>query len=144
MEQTIARISLFLILAAVVLFLIFGKTKKVEQKYQKGTERQFQVEHAEGKIEVSFNHNGMRGRIDDLTGTHAIEYDFAKKWPEAIGQALLYSSVKRKQAGIVLIMQGEGDQKHLDKLIYTIRTKRLGIDVWTVQNLKDKKVKVKI
>jgi hypothetical protein len=143
MEQ-IARVLPFIILAAVVLFLIFGKTKTVEQKYKKGTERQFQVAHAEGQIEVSFNQNGISGRIDDLTGTHAIEYDFAKKWAEAIGQALLYSSVKRKQAGIVLIMQGEGDQKHLDKLIYTIRTKRLGIDVWTVQNLKDKKVKIKI
>jgi hypothetical protein len=143
MEQ-IARVLPFIILAAVVLFLIFGKTKTVEQKYKKGTERQFQVAHAEGQIEVSFNQNGIMGRIDDLTGTHAIEYDFAKKWAEAIGQALLYSSVKRRQAGIVLILEGEGDQKHLDKLIYTIRTKRLGIDVWTVQNLKDKKVKIKI
>ena len=144
MEQAILRISIFLLLAAVVLFLIFRKTKKVDKKYKKGTERQFQVAHAEGQVEVSFNHNGIRGRIDDLTGTHAIEYDFAKKWAEAIGQALLYSSITRKKAGIVIIIQGEGDQNHLDKLIYTIRTKRLGIDVWTVQNLKDKKVKIKI
>ena len=144
MDQTIARISIFLLLAAVVLFLIFGKTKKVEQKYQKGTERQFQVAHAEGKIEIAFNRDGMRGRIDDLTGTHAIEYDFSKKWAEAIGQSLFYASITGKKAGIVLILEGEGDQKHLDKLVYTIRTKRLGIDVWTVQNLKDKKVKVKI
>ena len=143
MEQ-IARVLPFIILAAVVLFLIFGKTKTVEQKYKKGTERQFQVAHAEGQIEFSFNQKGIRGRIDDLTRTHAIEYDFANKWAEAIEQALFYASITGKRAGIVLILEGEGDKKHLDKLIYTIRTKRLGIDVWTVQNLKDKKVKIKI
>ncbi|WP_171018846.1 hypothetical protein ACONUD_00725 [Microbulbifer harenosus] len=33
-----------------------------------------------------------RTRVDCLTETHAMEFDFAPKWAEAIGQALYYAS----------------------------------------------------
>jgi len=42
-------------------------------------------------------------RVDCLTKTHAVEFDFASKWAEAIGQSLHYSRMTNKQAGIVLI-----------------------------------------
>ena len=58
------------------------------------------------------NHSGKQEvilpdytRIDCLTSTHAIEFDFATKWAEAIGQSLHYSNMTNKKAGIVLIIE---------------------------------------
>lgn len=53
------------------------------------------------------NHNGEteyilsdKTRVDCLTETHAIEFDFAGKW-EAIGQSLHYGLMTSKTPGIV-------------------------------------------
>ncbi|MDA3971626.1 MAG: hypothetical protein PF442_09775 [Desulfobulbaceae bacterium] len=45
-------------------------------------------------------------RADCITATHAIEFDFGKKWAEAIGQSLYYSLQTGKRAGVVLILDG--------------------------------------
>ena len=55
-------------------------------------------------------------RIDCLTKTHAIEFDFASKWAEAIGQSLHYSRMSGKQAGIVLIIEKNEDYKYFNKI----------------------------
>lgn len=46
-------------------------------------------------------------RADCITATHAIEFDFGKKWVESLGQALYYSLQTGKRAGIVLILESE-------------------------------------
>ena len=43
-------------------------------------------------------------RVDCLTDTHAVEFDFANKWHESIGQALHYSVMTGKRAKVVLIL----------------------------------------
>ena len=57
-------------------------------------------------------HNGiMEYRLDDgtrvdcLTETHAIEFDFAPKWAESIGQSLYYGAKTDKTPGIVIIIE---------------------------------------
>lgn len=55
-------------------------------------------------------------RIDCLTKTHAIEFDFATKWAEAIGQSLHYSRMSGKNAGIVLIIEKSDDYKYYNKI----------------------------
>ena len=75
-------------------------------------------------------------RVDCLTNTHAIEFDFAKKWAESIGQSLHYSYMTGKKAGIVLIMEDPEKDKY-----YLERVQNLGklynIDVWTMKSLDD-------
>lgn len=44
-----------------------------------------------------------RTRVDCLTDTHAIEFDWCHKWAEGIGQALYYSKVTGRAPAIVLI-----------------------------------------
>lgn len=44
-------------------------------------------------------------RVDCITNTHAIEFDFAKKWAEAIGQALYYQYKTGKKAMVILILE---------------------------------------
>lgn len=43
-------------------------------------------------------------RVDLLTRTHAIEVDWCRKWPEAIGQALYYALVTGKKPGVLLLV----------------------------------------
>ncbi len=72
-------------------------------------------------------------RVDCLTETHAIEFDFAKKWAESIGQSLHYSRMTGKKPGIVLIIEQPND------FVYYNRIKPLcekyGITLWYVKAL---------
>lgn len=55
-------------------------------------------------------------RVDCLTCEYAIEFDFAEKWAEAVGQALYYGLKTGKRPGIVLIMEKGKDLRHLKRL----------------------------
>jgi hypothetical protein len=74
-----------------------------------------------------------RTRCDCLTETHAIEFDFGKKWAEAIGQSLYYSLQTGKKAGIVLILEDESDYKFWIRLNTTITHFKLPIDTWMIK-----------
>ena len=72
-----------------------------------------------------------KARVDCVTKTHAVEFDFAKKWGESIGQALYYSAMTGKKAGVVLIMEnGEKDNKYLERLMKVADLH--GITVWVM------------
>lgn len=70
-------------------------------------------------------------RVDCLTDTHAIEFDFAPKVYESIGQALYYSLMTNKKAGIVLILENPDTEckyvKRLEKV-----AKFYHIDYWFI------------
>ena len=81
-----------------------------------------------GEMEVVLPDNA---RVDCVTPTHAIEFDFAQKWGESIGQALYYGVATHKQPGIVLIMEnGTSDQKYLNRV--NAVAKQHNITVWTI------------
>ena len=70
-------------------------------------------------------------RIDCLTNTHAVEFDFAHKWAESIGQALYYAQATNKKAGIVLIVEnGQKDEKYIKRLCAV--AERYNITVWLI------------
>ncbi len=85
--------------------------------------------HCEGVKEYVLHD---KTRVDCLTDTHAIEYDFGRKWAEAIGQSLGYSFETNKKAGIVLILQRESDLKYWYKLNSVINNFNLPIDTWKI------------
>ena len=55
-------------------------------------------------------------RIDCLTQKYAIEFDFAEKWAEAIGQSMYYSKVTKKKPAICLIIKTENDYKYVKRI----------------------------
>lgn len=55
-------------------------------------------------------------RIDCLTKDYAIEFDFANKWAESIGQSLYYGLRTNKQPAVVLIMENKNDLRYLKRL----------------------------
>ncbi|BAH76004.1 hypothetical protein [Solidesulfovibrio magneticus] len=71
-------------------------------------------------------------RVDCETADHAVEFDFAAKWAEAVGQSLAYAGATGKRAGIVLILERPGDSRFLDKLRFAIASGGLDIDVWAM------------
>lgn len=86
---------------------------------------------AGGKTEVRLP-DGCRA--DCVTDSHVIEFDFANKWHEAIGQALYYAIQTGTRAGIVLIVENPKDRKHWIRLNTVIEHYRLPIDTWFTGN----------
>ncbi len=56
-----------------------------------------------------------RTRVDCLTKTYAVEFDFASKWAEAVGQSLYYSKLTGKKPAIILILEKEDDIKYYNR-----------------------------
>ena len=54
-------------------------------------------------------------RVDCLTKTYAVEFDFASKWAEAIGQSLYYSKITGKKPAIILILEKDEDTKYYNR-----------------------------
>ncbi len=82
-------------------------------------------------------HNGIteyilddKARVDCLTEDYAIEFDFAYKWAEAVGQALYYAAKTNKKPGIVIIIEKERDKRSLKRL--EILTDKYNIKLWTM------------
>ena len=51
-------------------------------------------------------------RADCVTADHAIEFDFADKFYEGVGQAVYYGIALDRQPGLVLIIEDDGDCKN--------------------------------
>ena len=84
----------------------------------------------QGTIEYRLKDNS---RIDCLTEEYAIEFDFANKWAEAIGQSLYYGLMTCKKPGIVLIIENENkDIKHLKRLQEVAKSNN--ITIWITTN----------
>ncbi|WP_321367633.1 hypothetical protein [uncultured Desulfuromusa sp.] len=69
-------------------------------------------------------------RVDCLLDEYAVEFDFASKWAESIGQALYYGYMTDSKPGVVLILEKESDSRYLDRL--KLVADKQNITVWTM------------
>ena len=83
----------------------------------------------QGKQEVRLIDNT---RIDCETKTYVVEFDFAPKWAESVGQSLHYARMTGKKPAIVLIIENESDYKHYQRLIPLC--KKYLITLWYVKS----------
>lgn len=69
-------------------------------------------------------------RVDLLSPTHAWEVDWAPKWAEGVGQAMLYSIWTGKKPGLILLVKDRRKEK-----AYILRAKlvceKVGIELRT-------------
>lgn len=72
-----------------------------------------------------------KARVDCLTDEYAIEFDFASKWAESIGQALYYGLKTGKTPGVVLIMENEDNEGQFYDRLKAVADK-YGIKTWTM------------
>ncbi len=68
----------------------------------------------------------------DTEQEFAIEIDFAKKWYEGLGQALFYSALTGKRAGVALIVENAEELKYIKRLKWVIKEKNLDVTVWKI------------
>ncbi|TWX67907.1 hypothetical protein ESZ36_11515 [Colwellia demingiae] len=124
-------------LFAVIAFLSTASLAQAKSakpaKLGKWHEADFVDAYCKGEIEYVL---ADRTRVDCLTATHAIEYDWGKKWAESLGQALFYSAMTGKKAGIVLIVNPRTKDRFLKRLNKAISDNNLDVDVWTITNRK--------
>lgn len=122
------RIINFLIL----IFLIFIPLTFAKQRIY--AEKVYQMQWCKahnGKLEHKLND---KARVDCLTDKFAVEFDFANKWVECIGQALYYGRATRKQPACVLIMENwEKDLKYLRRLRKTAYKKGISLRTFTIK-----------
>lgn len=71
-------------------------------------------------------------RVDCLTETHAVEFDFAPKWAESIGQALYYASQTNRRAGVVLILRNPKDERYVRRLKAVVVEAGVELDIWLI------------
>lgn len=55
-------------------------------------------------------------RVDCLTDEYAIEFDWAKKWAESIGQSLYYAKKTGKKPAVAIIMKSPADEKYIRRI----------------------------
>ena len=55
-------------------------------------------------------------RVDCLTKNHAVEFDFANKWAESVGQAEYYALMTGLRGKVVLIIENENEYKYLKRV----------------------------
>lgn len=76
-------------------------------------ERTYQKMYCPYNTEVRLSDNT---RVDCLTDQYAIEFDFAQKWAEALGQSLHYARMTGRTPAIFLILEHESDMRHVKRL----------------------------
>lgn len=55
-------------------------------------------------------------RVDCLTKDYAIEFDFAHKWAESVGQSLYYAKMTGKQPAVALILTDLKDYRYVKRV----------------------------
>ncbi|PKI16556.1 hypothetical protein [Colwellia sp. 12G3] len=120
---------LFTSLTLFSLIVLLSTSTSAQAKSGKWHEADFVNAHCAGEIEYVLPD---KTRVDCLTDTHAIEYDWGKKWAESLGQALFYSAMTGKKAGIVLIVNPKTKERFLKRLNKAITDNNLAVDVWTI------------
>ena len=122
-------IKKFLIILTITFYFISG-TFAFEYGYTNTGYKYVKHKHSESSYQHAWSkeHNGIeeyenkdKTRVDCLTKYHAVEFDFANKWAESIGQALHYQLMTGKKAMVVLILE---DPKN--EMVYYYRVKKLG------------------
>jgi hypothetical protein len=125
MKHSIRILAIIIVLILIQLPLIAGgKRLHKEKEYQ-----ECWCVEAGGVTEYVL---ADKTRVDCLTDEYAIEFDFADKWAEAIGQSLHYAQLTGRKPGIALIIEHPEDRKHLKKL-EPIAIEH-SIKIWIIEN----------
>lgn len=114
-------IIIFILIFAVCTVLVWSATNPLnslekpmirtqEHKYK---EAQYVQAYCKGQVEYRLPD---KTRVDCLTDEYAIEFDWAKKWAESIGQSLYYSKMTGKKPAVAIIMLKPEDERYIKRI----------------------------
>ena len=133
MEAEPIQLYLKTLCALLVLTFSTAGCADTPAKTAKKYEKHYQAEWCAGKGKTE-HVLPDRTRVDCLTDSHAIEFDWGKKWHEGIGQSLYYALQTGKRAGVVLIITKRKQHRFWIRLNSTIEHHRLPIDTWLIED----------
>ena len=109
-------IKIILLIVFAILTFIFTEDYSFDTKYvapSKMQEKDYVNKYCSGQIEYILPD---KTRIDCLTDEYAIEYDYAKKWAESIGQSLYYAKKTGKKPAVAIIISKPSDRKYIQRI----------------------------
>lgn len=116
-----------IIVSILLAFIWSGEAQGAKHLYK---EREYQERWCDKAGGVTEYVLPDKARVDCLTEEYAIEFDFAAKWAEAIGQAMYYSITTKKKPGIVLIIEDPKEERYFGRL--KVVAEKFDIKVWIV------------
>jgi len=120
-----------LIFVSLLFFLGIVLSIRCEAKYEKDYQREFASRFPEAQVEYILPD---KARIDILTPEYAIEVDYAKKWAEAIGQALYYARCTGRYPAILLIVRADGsDDKYVRRLHKALELVKVPVIIFFIE-----------
>ncbi len=102
----------------IIVFILASQISYAKHLYKEADYQNYWCKYNNGITEYK---NPDYTRVDCLTKNHAVEFDFANKWAESIGQALHYQYYTGKRAKVVLILENPSKE-----MCYYERVKNLG------------------
>ena len=120
-----------IIYSLIFTFIIASSVYAIEYRYTKEGFKYAYHYHNESSYQHAWcsEHKGIEEyenadytRVDCLTQVHAVEFDFANKWAEAIGQAEHYAKMTGKKGMVVLTLENPKTE-----MIYYDRVKEISI-----------------
>jgi len=117
------RNTFYFLFTVLLTFNAFGAKNKYNEKY-------YQQKHCKGILEY---HLKDKTRVDCLTSKYVIEFEWANKYFEAIGQSLHYARLTNKKPAIALILKKDSDMTYYNKLIDIIIFHDLKIKVFIIK-----------
>lgn len=109
----IVSIFVFLISLAVFCSTYPFQTPKFDETQENFHEKDYVQAYCKGVIEYVLPD---RTRVDCLTDEYAIEFDWGKKWAEAIGQSLYYAKMTGKKPGVAIIIKSPKEQRYIERI----------------------------
>lgn len=101
-----------IVIRVFALTLITSLSSVAQAKRQR-LERDYQADWCEYSTEVRLSD---KTRVDCLTPEYAIEFDFANKWAECVGQSLHYAAMTGRLPGCVLIIEKKEQCRYVARL----------------------------
>jgi len=129
-NNNISTIFLRLILLFCIIIVFFVGIGQVVAAKRLHSEAEYVDYYCKGTVEYR---NSDKTRTDCYTKENSMEYDFAQKWYECIGQALHYARLNNNYPVCVLILEKDSDFKYLNRAKLVVRHYELPMQIWVVR-----------
>lgn len=114
----------------IILTILLTSTKcYAKHLYKESVYQEFWCNKKGGVLEYELSD---MSRVDCLLPDYAVEFDFAKKRDECLGQALRYAAYTKKNPACCLIIEKKKELKYYYQLRYTIKKKDLGVKLFII------------
>ncbi len=115
------HIKIFVALIAFVLGYFFYSEDGLSKNFKSVSyvqnnqikEKDYVQKYCKGTIEYVLSD---KTRVDCLTDEYAIEYDWAHKWAESVGQSLYYARMTGLKPAVAIILKRPEDEKYIKRI----------------------------